>query len=100
MMKYKCCVCGKLSDCLDYTIKHLRNDHGITDSSQKLECIVNNPCAKKYSNYKSLRKHVLQCTRSFDISKHVVASSEPVAISNEKPSALVIFGVYEFVDSF
>lgn len=68
-MNFKCCICGKLAACIDLTINHLKNDHKIKSNSQRLECIVNNSCSQKYSNYKSLRKHVDKCVTSSNISE-------------------------------
>lgn len=79
-MKFKCCICGELADYLDLTINHLKNDHKIKSNSQKLECIANNSCSQKYSNYKSLRKHVTTCVTSSNIPESNILPTS-VAIS-------------------
>lgn len=80
-MDFKCSICKKDFDLLDGIFKHLKKEHKSLLNSQMVECVVNNSCSKKYSNFKSLRKHVNQCVK-LELPKQLISHAPVTILAN------------------
>lgn len=66
-MDYKCNHCEKKFNDLNKIIHHLKNDHGIKENDERIQCIVNfdgvNRCERSYLTFNALRAHVKKCVK-------------------------------------
>lgn len=77
-MFFICYICAKEFENIDQIIKHLKVIHMIKENVHEIKCVVKknekNKCEKKFFTFRSLKRHIGNCSGTFDENEDEICS--------------------------